>query len=36
MRDCVKKYDLEKIIEEKRYNEVEKYIENLKYELGGE
>ena len=33
-----KKYreELEKIIEEKRYGEVEKYIENLKYELGGE
>lgn len=25
-----------KIIEEKRYNEVQQYIENLKYELGGE
>lgn len=26
--------ELEKIIEEKRFNEVEKYIENLKFELG--
>lgn len=33
-----KKYreELEKIIEEKRFDEVEKYIENLKSELGGE
>lgn len=28
--------ELIKIIEEKRYNEVQPYIENLKYELGGE
>lgn len=28
--------ELIKIIEEKRYNEVSNYIENLKYELGGE
>lgn len=27
---------LVKMIEEKRYNEVQQYIENLKYELGGE
>ena len=28
--------ELTKMIEEKRYNEVQGYIENLKYELGGE
>lgn len=28
--------ELAKIIEEKRYNEVQEYIENLKFELGGE
>ena len=28
--------ELIKILSEKRYNEVQAYIENLKYELGGE
>ena len=28
--------ELEKIIEDKRLNEVEKYIQNLKFGLGGE
>ena len=39
MRDIPDKQyreELEKIIEEKRFDEVQKYIENLKSELGGE
>lgn len=34
--DESKRKELEKIIEEKRYSEVQEYIENLKYDLGGE